>query len=89
MSTDPFTATSDSLIAPARIALAIVPSDTTALPMHTKAIYIGTGGDIVLRTVGSSSDVTFRNVAAGSVLALRVSAIRATGTTAEDLVGLA
>lgn len=55
----------------------------------TKAIFVGTGGDVVLRAVESSGDVTFRNIASGSILDVRVSAIRATGTSAADIVGLA
>ncbi|QUL37668.1 hypothetical protein [Erythrobacter sp. JK5] len=86
---DPFEHSSDSLIAPAKTAMAIVPDDAADLASAIKAIYIGTGGDIVARPVDSDSDVTFRNVAAGTVLAIRLRAVRASGTTAADLVGLA
>lgn len=89
MSNDPFNSASDSLIAPARLAFDLEPSDADDLPAATKAIYVGTGGDIVLRAIGSQSDATLRNVASGSVLAIRVKAIRIDGTTASDLVGLA
>ena len=54
-----------------------------------KALYVGTGGDIVLRGVGFTSDVTFRNVASGQILDVRASHVRATGTTAADIVALA
>ncbi|WP_169711944.1 spike base protein, RCAP_Rcc01079 family [Erythrobacter tepidarius] len=86
---DHFSTAIDSLIAPARLAFAIVPADTSDLPQYTKAIYVGTGGDIALRAVGSDEDVVLRNVASGSVLAIRVAALRQTGTTASDIVGLA
>jgi len=89
MPNDPFSASSDSLIAPARTAFALVTSDTLDLPIATKAFYVGTGGDIVLRAVGSDADVTLHNVVGGSVVAIRVKAIRSTGTTAADLIGLA
>lgn len=89
MPNDPFISSADSLIAPARTAFSIAPADGTELEGATKAIYVGSGGDITLRAVGSSSDVTFRNVASGSVLAVRVRAIRSTGTSASDLIGLA
>ncbi len=84
-----FDPVSDSLIAPARMAFPIAPSDNGQLSVAAKAVYVGTGGNIVLRAIGSSSDVTLKNVASGSVLAVRIIAIRATGTTATDLVGLA
>jgi hypothetical protein len=42
-----------------------------------------------LRAIGSASDVTLSNVASGSVLAIRVKAVRTAGTTAGNLVGLA
>ena len=89
MPNDPFDTASDSLIAPARLAFPITPSDSTDLSVTTKAVYVGTGGDIVLRAIGSASDVTLSNVASGSVLAIRVKAVRTAGTTAGNLVGLA
>ncbi len=89
MSQDPFAAVADSLIAPPREAFPITPQNSVALPAATKAIYVGTGGDITLRAVGSANDVLIRNVPGGTVLAIRVAAIQATGTTAADIVGLA
>ena len=86
---DKFDKAVDSLIAPSIDCFEIAPSDSQDLPNATKAIYVGTGGDIVLRTIGSDTDVIFRNVASGSILDIRVSAIRATGTSAQDIVGLA
>jgi hypothetical protein len=89
MANDPFGDSADSLIAPARLAYAITPNDNADLAAVTKALYVGASGDITLRAVGSDADVTLRNVAGGTVLAIRVAAIRITGTTASDLVGLA
>ena len=86
---DPFGSTSDSVIAPAQRAFPITPSDSDDLGSFTKAIYVGTGGTIVLRPVGSDADVSFTNVQNGSILDLRCRAIRASGTTASGIVGLA
>lgn len=86
---DPFAHSSDSLIAPAKTAFEIIPDNSAELPSATKAIYIGTGGDLNARPVDADSDVTFRNLVAGTVLAVRLSAVRADGTSAADLVGLA
>ncbi|MDP2129988.1 MAG: hypothetical protein U0975_16335 [Erythrobacter sp.] len=79
----------DVLTAPAINLYAIVPHDTDPLPVVPKAIYVGTGGDVVLRGIGSDQDVTFRNVPAGLDLMVRASHVRATGTTASDLVAYA
>lgn len=79
----------DSPLAPALDCFAVTPSDTMELPKVTKALYIGEGGDVVLRTAKGSADVTFRNLPSGSTLDVRVRAVRATGTTAASLVGLA
>jgi len=79
----------DTLIASSINPYAIVPHDTDPLPVVPKAIYVGTGGDVVLRGIGSDQDVTFRNVPAGLDLMVRASHVRATGTTASDLVAYA
>jgi hypothetical protein len=89
MTTDLFSSAADSPIAPAERCFAVAPSDSEELPFATKAIYIGTAGDLTLRSVAGSEDVTFRNLADGSVLDVRVLAVRATGTTAADIVTLA
>ncbi|MEP2234647.1 MAG: hypothetical protein ABJM58_03315 [Alteripontixanthobacter sp.] len=86
---DTFSRNSDSPSSPARHCFAIVPADAAELGSVTKAVYVGTAGDIVLRAVESDTDVTFRNVSAGAIIDVRCSAIRATGTTAGDIVGLA
>lgn len=85
---DPFETSADSLIAPAKDAFPIVPSDSEALATATKAIYIGIGGDIVLRAIDGKADVQFAGVASGAILPIRVSAVRLSGTTAENIVGL-
>ena len=86
--TDPFESVGDSLIAPARKAFAVIPSDADELSEFTKAIYVGSGGTLVLRPVGSDMDVTFANLQDGSILDVRCRAIRASGTTASNIVGL-
>ncbi len=86
---DPFQSAGDALLAPARAPFAITPSDATALPVLPKALYVGTGGTLVLRGIDAAVDVTLKNVAAGQLVDIRASHVRATGTTAADLVGLA
>lgn len=89
MTNDAYRDSANSLITPASDCFAITPQDGALLPRATKAIYVGTSGDLVVRPVQSATDVTFRNVIGGSILDIRVSAVRAAGTTAQDIVGLA
>lgn len=76
----------DTLIGSSINPYPIAPHDTDPLPVVPKAIYVGTGGDVVLRGIGSSTDVTFKNVPSGGEIMVRASHVRATGTTASDLV---
>ena len=89
MPEDSFSGFSDSPIAPAADCFTVTPFDTAELPSVTKALYVGTGGDVVLRPLNGDGFVTFRNVPDGGILDVRVRAVRDTGTTAADLVGLA
>lgn len=73
-------------ILPARMAYAVVPSDAVALDPVPRGIYVGTGGDVTIRPVGSAADVTYRNLTDSSYIAVRVSHVRATGTTALHLI---
>lgn len=66
----------------------VTPHDTDELPLVTRAVYIGTGGDIVCILKNDGSPVTFKNLADGSLLPLRIRKILATGTTALHIVGL-
>lgn len=87
MPSDPFGTYADSPDAPAVRAFAIVPSDSAELPAVTKAIYVGSSGDVTLRPLRATADVTYRNVPEGAYLTIRASHVRASGTTASDLVG--
>lgn len=86
---DKYARTTSSLIAPAGSSFAILPDDSASLPVISKALYIGTGGDLTVQLVHDAGDRIFKNVTSGSILDLRVSHVRATGTTAADIVGLA
>jgi hypothetical protein len=89
MTHDPFDSVTDNLISPARNAFTVLPSDADDLTSATKALYVGSGGNLKVRLIDAEADVTFVNVPSGSVLAIRIAAVRANGTTAADLVGLA
>ena len=86
--TDQFSSRADAVSAPATDGVAVVPHDSDALADIPKALFIGTGGTLVARGANGAADVTFKNLASGSVLPLRASHVRATGTTAADIVAL-
>jgi hypothetical protein len=64
-------------------AVAVTPSDTTEV--FASAIYVGSGGNLSVVTEGGDT-VTFSNVPAGTTLVIRVTRIRATSTTATNIV---
>lgn len=76
-------------------AFAITPADATPLDQPTRAIFVGTAGNIAVKMVGydgedSSANPTiiFKNVPAGAILPIRAAFVLSAGTTAADLVGL-
>lgn len=85
---DQFSNSADQVSAPATRAVAVVPHDSNALADIPKALYIGTGGDIAMRGSNGTADQLWKNVAAGAVLPFRAQYVRATGTTAADLLAL-
>ncbi len=85
--TDPFQNVADAPSAPATRCVAVTPHDANPLSDIPKAMYIGTGGTIVLQGT-SGGDASFANVADGSVLPVRARFVKATGTTASDIVAL-
>lgn len=89
MTKDIFRQSISSTITPAERCFPITPNDSEDLHLATKALYVGQGGDVTLIPVRGKEEVTFRNISSGSILDVRVKAIRLSGTTAADLVGLA
>ena len=85
---DPFSGTLDGVSAPSTRAAAVAPHDVNPLADVPKALFVGTGGTLVARGSGGGADVTFRNLASGSVLPFRALFVRATGTSAADIVAL-
>lgn len=86
---DRFDSQLDTPAQPARQAFAITPHASNEIDPLPKAIFIGTGGDLVGRAVGSGQDVTFRNLQSGQILDVRLQYVRASGTSAANLLGLA
>lgn len=86
--TDAFAGAVDSAAAPATRAVAVVPHDANPLAEIPKALFVGTGGDIVMRGANGGDDATWKGVPSGTVLPFRAEYVRATGTTAADLLAL-
>lgn len=83
---DPQSNLGESLTGPARQCFAITPSDTLAIEPQPRAIRAGGDGVIMLRAVGSSSDIA-HPVVEGERIDVRVSHVRATGTTVTSIIG--
>jgi len=80
---DTFDSHSVSLTAPPSNGASVIPSDTDDLPFVSRAIYVGTPGDLHVLT-HSGQDVTYKALSGTKVL--RVQKIYATGTTAADII---
>jgi hypothetical protein len=66
---------------------AVTPSDSADLANVTRAVYVGGAGDLtVINAAGTT--VTFKAVPVGTLLPIRVGRIKATLTTATNLVAL-
>lgn len=83
---DPFKNEQPTLITPAARWVAVTPSDGTDIDVP-RSLYVGVGGNIAM--VGSDGvEALWRNVPAGSVVPARPTRVKATGTTATDILAL-
>lgn len=51
-------------------------------------IYVGTGGDVIVKFASGGPNVTFTGVPSGSILPVRAYVVVASGTTATNMVAL-
>lgn len=77
----------DSVMASARKGFAITPHDSTELALTPKAVWVGGAGNLVVRLVDDSSDITISGVAAGTLLPIRPKLVKTT-STATLILGL-
>ena len=82
---DTFAKHTRSLTSPPEHAVTIVPADQD-LARATRALYVGTGGDLAVRMLDGSS-VTLLNVPSGTLLPLRVGRVLP-ASTASGIIGL-
>lgn len=85
---DPFTGVTDAPFAPATRAVAVTPHDTNPLPDIPKGLFVGSGGTIAMRGLNGTSDQSWKNIPAGTILPFRAQYVRATGTSAADILAL-
>lgn len=64
----------------------IVPDD--AMDDDFDGLFVGTGGTLRLKLFNDTGTVDYKNIPDGSFVPLHVKAVFATGTTADDIVGL-
>jgi len=72
---------------PATNAVVVTPSDSTDLTNVSRALYVGTTGNIKV-TMQDSGTVLFTAVPAGAVLPIRVTRVWSTTTTASTIICL-
>jgi hypothetical protein len=73
------------LLGPAANGAAVAPSDTANLPVASKRLWIGGAGNVSLVTVNGTA-LTYTAVPAGTYLQVRAQQVKATGTTATDII---
>ena len=68
-------------------AVVVSPSDSADLAAVTRAVYVGTTGNMKV-TMQDSGTVLFTGIPAGTVLPIRVTRIWSTTTTASTIIAL-
>ena len=76
-------ATSD----PAYSARSLTPNDILDLNIVSRALYVGGAGDLSGEMLGGQS-VVFAGLTAGTIIPIRVRKVKASGTTATEIVAL-
>jgi hypothetical protein len=83
--TDSFEYHTAGIVAPLTAAQTVSPSDSLDLDQVSRALYVGTSGNVKV-TMKSGGTVTLAGLAAGLWHPVRVSRIWATGTTAAGIL---
>lgn len=74
-------------ISAATVAFDISPSNDNDLAQATRGIYVGTSGTLKVDMLGGGT-VTFTALAAGIIHPICVARVYATGTDADDIIGV-
>lgn len=65
----------------------VVKSDSTVFSRFPRAIYVGTTGDVTIRTPAGTT-LLFKDVPAGGYVLCQCDQVRSTGTDAADMVAI-
>ena len=84
--TDKFVSQNKGLGSPLTAGEAVTPHDTNELAKVSRALYIGVTGDVVV-VMQDGTTLTFKAVPVG-LLPVRVKVVKATGTTATNILAL-
>lgn len=76
-----------NIMNPATAAIAVTPSDTVNLGHVSRALWVGSTGDVTVIMADGGAAVTFSAVPVGW-MPLRVSRVNATSTTASSIVAV-
>lgn len=84
---DPFPSQTPSLLGPIENGFSVTPADGSDQPQVSRAIWVGGAGNLSVVTRGGDT-ITLVGVPAGTMLPIRATRIRSTGTTATNIVAL-
>lgn len=87
MAIDPQPNYSKWIDSPAENAETVTPSNSVDITYVSRALYIGSTGDVKVDMKGGQT-VTLVAVPAGAILPIRVTRVYATGTTASSIIAL-
>ena len=85
--TDSFSRFQTQDFSPLTSAASVTPHNTNELSYVTRAVYVGATGNVAV-TMQDGGDVTFVGVPAGTTIPIRVTIVKATGTTATSIIAL-
>lgn len=71
---------------PIEHAVAVTPNDDADVSIDARAIYVGVSGHVYVDLVGGATNIAVKNLAAGMWHPMRVKRVRATSTTATDIL---
>jgi hypothetical protein len=78
-----------SAIFPASGAAVVTPHDDNDLTVSpTRALWVGTGGDLAVIFADEDTELTVVGVPSGTLLPFQVTRVLVTGTTADDILAL-
>ena len=85
--TDDFVGHAVGLSSPATHAAAVTPSDTVDLTDVSRYLWVGAAGDVTVITLGGETAL-FKAVPAGTLIPIRATRVKATGTASTSITAM-